>query len=141
MLVLGLGLVLVALVAAGVVVDASRLFLAQRALASIADGAALRAAHDLNLAALYASQPAGALPLSQRTVQADVAAYAQAQADANDAGQVRVVTARVDAAGTVTVTLELDEHVPLMAAVLGRTSAVTVSATATAGTQVLDPAP
>jgi uncharacterized membrane protein len=51
-LVLGLGLVLVALVAAGVVVDASRLFLAQRALASIADGAALRAAHDLNLAAL-----------------------------------------------------------------------------------------
>jgi uncharacterized membrane protein len=131
-------MVLVALVAAGVVIDSSRLFLAQRSLASLADGAALRAAHDLDLAALYSAQPAGALPLSERAVTADVAAYVSAQANANGAGDVRVVGVHTDGAGTVTVTLQRDERVPLMAAVLGRTGAATVTATATARTQVVD---
>jgi uncharacterized membrane protein len=130
-------MVLVALVAAGVVIDASRLFLAQRGLASLADGAALRAAHDLDLAALYSAQPGSALPLSGGAVTADVAAYVSAQAHANSAGDVRVLAVHTDTAGTVTVTLQLDERVPLMAAVLGRTGTVTVTATATARTQVL----
>ena len=106
-------------------------------MASLADGAALRAAHDLDLAALDASRPAGALPLSSRAVEADVAVYVQAMAQANGAGQVRVIAVRVDA-GTVTVTLALDEHVPLVGAIVGQPTAVPVMATATARTQVID---
>jgi len=135
-LVLGLGLVLVALLVAGVVVDASRLFLAQRTLASLADGAALRAAHDVDLAALYASRPAGALPLSGRTVLADVDAYVRAQAQANGTGQVHVVTAQVNG-GTVTVTLEMDQHLPLLGTIVGQPEVTPVTATATASTWVV----
>ena len=75
--------------------NASRLFLARRSVASLADGAALRGAHDLDLTTLYASGAADTLPLSARQVQRDVAAYVSAQSAANGLQGVRVDTVLV----------------------------------------------
>jgi hypothetical protein len=129
-LVLGLGLVLLALLAVGVVVDASRLFLSRCALESLADGAALHASHDLDLAALYAHGTAGGLPLSVDRVRADVTRYVGVTARADGLRDVQVLDVRVDA-GVVTLTLRVTEPVPLLGAVIGRPDGeVTASASA-----------
>jgi hypothetical protein len=129
-LVLGLGLVLLAMLAVGVVVDASRLFLARCALESLADGAALYASHDVDLAALYAHGAAGGLPLSVDRVRADVTRYVAVNARANGLRDVQVVDVHVDA-GVVTLALRLTEPVPLLGTVLGRPDGeVTASASA-----------
>ncbi len=134
-LVLGLGLVVLAMVAVGLAVDASRLFLARRSLASLADGAALRGAHDLDLAALYASGAADVLPLSAGRVERDVAAYVTRRAAANGLAGVRVVSVLVRD-GTVEVELAMTEQVPLLGTVLGRPDGESVTATASARTAV-----
>jgi Flp pilus assembly protein TadG len=130
-LVLGLGLVVVTMLAVGMVVDASRLFLARRSLAGRADGAALRGAHDLDLVTLYTSGATAALPLSAARVRTDVADYVAAQAAANGLRGVRVATVDV-AAGTVAVTLTMTERVPLVGTVLGHPEGEQVIATASA---------
>jgi uncharacterized membrane protein len=135
-LVLGLGVVVLAMLAVGLAVDASRLFLARRAVAALADGAALRGAHDLDLAALYGSGAADVLPLSARRVEADVAAYVAAQAAANDLRAVRVVSVLVRD-GTVEVTLAMTEQVPLLATFLGRPDGELVTAAAGARSAVV----
>ena len=134
-LILGLGLVVLAMLAVGLVVDASRLFLARRAVASLADGAALRGAHDLDLATLYRSGAADVLPLSARRVEADVAGYVSAQAAANGLRGVRVVSVRVRDR-TVEVTLSTIEQVPLLGTFLGAPGGEPVTATASARTAV-----
>ncbi len=71
MLVLLLGFAVLALVLVGVVADLSKVFLAKRALASTADGAAIAAAQAIDLEALYtgAADP-GTLPIDDRAAQA-----------------------------------------------------------------------
>ena len=135
-LVLGLGVVVVALIAVGMAVDSSRLFLARRSVASLADGAALRGAHDLDLTALYASGAADTLPLSARQVERDVAEYVSAQSAANGLQGVRVVTVLVRD-GSVEVSLALTERVPLLGTMLGHPDGVLVTATARARSAVV----
>ena len=136
-LVLGLGLAVLGLLLVGGVVDASRLFLARAALASLADGAALRGADDVDVAALYGGGGrGGVLPLSAQRVRADVTAYVAATATANGMRGVRVdaVTAR---AGVVTVQLSMDETVPLLGPLVGAPDGVLVTAQASARTAAL----
>jgi len=130
-LVLGLSLVVLAMLAVGLVVDASRLFLARQSLTSVADGAALSGAHDVDLAALYTTGPAGSLPLSATRVRSDVADYVAAQCAANGLHGVHVVSVDVRA-GTVTVTVAMTESVPLLGTVLGHPAGELVTATASA---------
>lgn len=70
-LILLLGFAVLALVLVGVVADLSKVFLAKRALASTADGAAISAAQALDLEALYTgSADPGALPIDSRAADA-----------------------------------------------------------------------
>jgi len=134
-LVLGLGLVVLAMLVVGAGVDASRLFLARRALASLADGAALRGAHDLDAPVLYSSGARDVLPLSASRVRADVMAYVAAQAAANDLRRVRVTSVRVRD-GTVEVDLAMAEPVPILGALLGSSDGELVTASSDARTAV-----
>lgn len=74
LLIFGLSFVLLSLVV--VVVDVSVVFLAQRGVASAADGAAVSAAQQLDEASFYARGLAGRVPLDEARVAADVATYA-----------------------------------------------------------------
>jgi uncharacterized membrane protein len=134
-LVLGIGLVALTMLVVGAGVDASRLFLARRALASLADGAALRGAHDLDTAALYASGATDVLPLSTTRVRADVVEYVAGQAAANGVSGVRVVSLRV-VDGTVSVGLSRVETVPVLGTLLGTPGGEVVSADASARSAV-----
>jgi hypothetical protein len=132
-LVLGLGMAVLAMVVVGAVVDASRLFLTRAAMASLADGAALRGAHDLDLAALYDGGVSDVLPLSTERVRADVAAYVAGTSAANG------MHVHVDAVGVrdgvVTVRLSTTESVPVLGTLLA-TGSVVVTASAAARTSV-----
>jgi uncharacterized membrane protein len=74
LLVLGFTVVLLLLVA--VVVDVSAVLLAQRGVASAADGAAVAAAQRLDEASFYARGLHGTVPLDPEGVRATVAEYA-----------------------------------------------------------------
>ena len=65
----------IAALAVTVVVDASKYFLAQRALASAADAAAAAAAQSVDQPALYRGVPTDALPLSDSSVATSASAY------------------------------------------------------------------
>lgn len=80
LLVLGFTTVLLLLVA--VVVDVSAVLLAQRGVASAADGAAVAAAQRLDETAFYERGPHGAVPLDPQGVRAAVAEYAASVAPA-----------------------------------------------------------
>ncbi len=132
-LLFGLGMAVLAMLVVGAVVDASRLFLTRAAVASLADGAALRGAHDLDLAALYDGGASGVLPLSAERVRVDVAAYIAAASAANGMHvHVDVVGVRD---GVVAVRLSATESVPVLGTLLG-TGSVVITAGATARTSV-----
>lgn len=114
-----LGLVLV--LATVVVVDASAAFLARRSLASQADGAALAAAQEVDLAAYYAGT-GDDLPL------ADARAVVEAYVAAHFPG---TAVAAVTTDGT-TVTVALERALDLPLAPPGYARRVTVTAQATA---------
>ncbi len=134
-LVLGLGLVVLALLLAGVVVDASRAFLDRRALSALADGAALQGAHAVDLAALYASAPASSLPLSGGAARL-AAAYVLAHA--RDAGVLSARLVDVTVQGpTVRVTVSMIEPAALTSALMGEADPVTVTVTAAASSDVV----
>ena len=77
LLLLVLGFTLVVALLVTVVVNASRVFLTQRALSAAADGAALAAADALDEAAVYSGAgPAELLPLGEAAVHDAVASYA-----------------------------------------------------------------
>jgi uncharacterized membrane protein len=134
-LVLGIGLVAVAGVLLAVVVDASRLFLARQSLAAVADAAALHAAHDVDVGALYRHGIGTHLALDQARIGADVRRYVAGRAARSATPGVRVVSVRVVGA-TVVVVLARTVRVPLVGAALGRTDGVTVTATAAARTDL-----
>jgi len=130
-LVLGIGLVAVALVLVGGVVDASRLFLTRQTVAAVADGAALRAAQDVDLAALYATGSRSGVRLAEPDATRDVTAYVARRARASDLPSLRVQAVRVRGS-TVEVTLVAVVRVPFSSALLGCSDAVRVTATAAA---------
>lgn len=92
LLTVGLSVVLLLLVA--VVVDVTKVILAKRAVASAADGAAIAAAQQVDVAAVRASL-SGTLPLDPAAVAEAVAAYA---ADADDEQPGLRLAGRVDPA-------------------------------------------
>ena len=118
LLLLVLGLTLVVALLVTVVVNASRVFLTQRALSAAADGAALAAADALDEAAVYSG--AGLeelLPLSDAAAAQAVGAYA---ADAGLAGRFEglALASSVSADGTtVTVTAGAVVDLPFLNAV------------------------
>jgi Putative Flp pilus-assembly TadE/G-like len=134
-LVLGIGLVVVLLLTVGAGTDAARLFLARRSLSSVADGAALRGAHDLDQATLYRAGAAGVLPLSERRVRDDVVAYVRAESSANGLRGVRVTGVTVRD-GDVRVDLAMTETSPVLGPLTGSGDGVLVTATASARTAV-----
>ena len=134
-LVLGIGFVVVLLLAVGACTDAARLFLARRSLSSVADGAALRGAHDLDQASLYRTGAGDVLPLSERHVRDDVVTYVAAESSANGLRAVRVTRVTVRD-GNVRVELAMTETSPVLGTLLGSPGGVLVTATATARTAV-----
>lgn len=74
-LLLVLGYVVLAALLVTLVTDASRVFLAERALAAAADGAAVAAASGVDEPGVYAGSGAGVLPLSAEGGRARVARY------------------------------------------------------------------
>jgi uncharacterized membrane protein len=134
-LVLGIGLVAVAAVLLAVVVDASRLFLARQSLGALADAAALHAAHDVDLAAVYRHGVADRVPLDAARVAADVRRYVADRAARADMPRVRVVAVRVVGA-TVEVALSRDVGIPFVGTAVGHPSGVTVTASAAARTDL-----
>jgi uncharacterized membrane protein len=135
-LVLGIGLVAVAAVLLGVVVDASRLFLARQSLASLADAAALHAAHDVDVASVYRHGVGAHLPLDAARVTADVHRYVAGRAARSGVAGLRVVSVRI-VGTTVVVVLARTVPVPLVGSALGRPDGVTVTATAAARTDLV----
>ena len=98
-LVLLLGFAVLALVLVGVVADLSKVFLAKRALASTADGAAIAAAQALDLEALYTGTAApGDLPIDARA--ADAAARGHLARDGSGAAYDGFAVDRVEATPT-----------------------------------------
>jgi len=130
-LVLGIGVVAVALLIVAAVVDASRLFLTRQSVASVADGAALRAAQDIDLPALYAMGPRSGVRLALGEATRDVTAYVARQARSTRLASLRVQSVRVRGS-TVEVTLTALVRLPLSGVVLGHPDGVRVTATAAA---------
>jgi hypothetical protein len=137
LLMIGLAVLLIALVA--VVVDASRLFLYRRALATVADGAATSAVQAVDEAAIYRDPEAlgqGVLPMDPSAARRAVEQYVQdaeiaAQFDALAIDAVTVT----DGAGAVTVTVSARVDLPFtgllpLRAVSGGRIAVTTTARA-----------
>jgi hypothetical protein len=102
-----------------VVVDVSQAFLYRRSLLAAADAAALSAANQPDLGAVYTGIDAAVLPLSERGTLRAVHQYAD---DAELADRFRDFDVRaVDTDGTtVTVTLRAVVHLPLVNLVTGR---------------------
>jgi Flp pilus assembly protein TadG len=134
-LILTIGFVVVIMLLVAVVVDASKLFLTRRALASVADGAAVSAAQDVDPAAVYASPAGEALPLSPTRVAADVRAYVRRAAGESGLTDLQVVAVGVQGPD-VTVTLSARSVLPLVGLVVGQTDGVLISVTARARSAV-----
>ncbi len=130
-LVLLLGFAVLALVLVGVVADLSKVFLAKRALASTADGAAIAAAQAIDLEALYtgAADP-GTLPIDSRSAAA--AAGAHLARDGSAAAYDGFAVDRVEATPTQ-VEVQVSARVALIFGVFfGGPDGVRLSAAATA---------
>ncbi len=140
LLIVFFGLILMALLT--VVVDVSTVFLAERELQSTADGAALAAAQQVDLAGVYAGQSnSGPLPLSASGVGSTVATYASVAARIpHECSKASYVVTRADVeADGETVTVQLTCRVPLpFVNVVARlwSNGVTVSQTAHAHTAI-----
>jgi uncharacterized membrane protein len=94
-----------------VVVDVSQTFLYRRSLLAAADAAALSAANQPDLGAVYAGDDPAVLPLSQRGALRAVEQYAVDAQLADRFGDFEVVSVVTDGT-TVTVTLRAVVHLP-----------------------------
>ncbi len=134
-LILTIGFAMLAMVFVGVVVDASKLFLTRRALASVADGAAQSAAQDVDVAAVYQVGAGEALPLSPARAAATVEGQVRQAASATGLTDLRVVSVAV--AGTaVVVTISGRAVLPLTALVSGSSEGVVITVTSSAQSAV-----
>jgi uncharacterized membrane protein len=109
-LLLTVGLTLVAVLLVAVVVNVSRVFLADRALAAAADSAATAGAAAVDESTVYRDGLAAALPLDPAAVTEEVAAYVELAGLSRRFDAFRVVEAGTD--GT-TVTVRLAARVDL----------------------------
>ena len=134
-LILTIGFAIVIMLLVAVVVDASKLFLTRRALASVADGAAVSAAQDVDPESVYTSPSGEALPLSATKVTADVQAYVRRAAAETGLTDLTVVGVTVQGPD-VTVTLSAHSVLPLVGLVVGQTDGVLISVTARARSAV-----
>lgn len=132
-LVLGFATLLLLLVA--VVVDVSAVILAQRGAASVADGAAVAAAQQLDRDAVYAKGLGAAIPLSPDGVQQVVSDYAGRAAEVQPGLQL---TASLDETAT-TATVTATRSVRLPFGGWFRVGVVTVTAVAHARAPVVSP--
>ena len=112
LLLLVLGYALIAIVLVAAVVDLSVAYLHRRALAAAADGAALAAANQPDLAALY-SGAADRLPLSERGTLRAVDQYAEDAQLARRFDDFEIVDVQTDG-DSVTVTLAARVRLPLL---------------------------
>ncbi|MBK5307504.1 MAG: hypothetical protein JJD92_12515 [Frankiaceae bacterium] len=109
-LVLVLGFAALLLVLVAVVVDVSAVILARRGAASAADGAAIAAAQQLDVRAVYQNGIGEAIPLSSDDVRAVVGTYGVRAAESQPGLQL---AADIDAAGTTaTVTATREVRLP-----------------------------
>jgi uncharacterized membrane protein len=134
-LVLTLGFAVVIMLFVGVVVDASKLFLTRRALASVADGAALAAAQDVDVGAVYRGTAGGSLPISAPRAVADVTRYVAEAAAQTGLTDLHVLAVQVDGTG-VTVSLGGRAMLPLVGVVTGTDNGVDITVTARAQSAV-----
>lgn len=127
-----IGFTVIALLLITVVIDVSKVFLAQREIGAAVDGAAVAAAGAVDEAAVYTGGVGGAVPLDPTVARERVAAYVTAAGLAEEFDQFSVQS--VDVAGAeVTVTVRAVVHLPYEALVPGAYRdgvAVTVSASA-----------
>ena len=143
-----IGYVAIAAVLVLLAVDVSKVFLARRALSSVADSAALSAAQEIDRAAVYAGGAYGCgtnLP-----VDSDAATTAAAQTVADDGADLTRLFATVDPprtsteGGTARVALAGDVTVPfgrvIQLLLPGHPATVRVSVAATAASAVVAPA-
>ena len=130
-LILTIGFAVVIMIFVAVVVDSSKLFLTRRALASVADGAAVVAAQDVDMAAVYGSTADDALPLSAPQARTDVAAYIRVVG--TDTGLTDLQVVAVDVVGPdISVTLSGRSMLPLISTATGDTGGVLIVVTARA---------
>ena len=134
-LVLTLGFAVVIMAFVGVVVDASKLFLTRRALASVADGAALSAAQDVDMVGVYRGTAGGPLPISAPRAVADVTRYVAEAAAQTGLTDLHVLAVKVDASG-VTVSLSGRAMLPLVGVVTGTEDGIDITVTAHAQSAV-----
>jgi hypothetical protein len=127
LLVIGFAAILLVLVA--VVVDASQAVLLRRALASLADGAALAAVQAASERTLYTQGPGATLPLDPAAARAAVVDYlAGAESGIADLRLVEVAVTQ----GRVTVVLSAPADLPLTNTVTGQFQGTAVTARASA---------
>lgn len=120
----------IAALAVTVVVDASKYFLAQRALAAAADAAAAAAAQSVDQKALYTSASADALPLSDSSVARAATDYLDETGLASQFDQLTLDASAPDSQ-TAVIHLHAVVHLPF-AGILGGKFAGGVSLDATA---------
>ncbi len=119
-LIIGYALVAAALVV--VAVDVSALFLAQRGVAGLADGAAVAGAQAVDVDAVYAGGATGTLPLSATAARAAVAGYLGDPAVTTAYPQLQPAAVTSDGV-TVDVRLRLDKPLPFLGLVARLTGA------------------
>jgi len=118
-LLLTVGLAVVAALLVALVVDVSRVFLADRALAAAADSAATAGASAIDVSAVYRDGLAGTLPLDPAAVAGEVAAYAALAGLERRFDNFDVVEASTDGT-TVTVRLAARVGLPFAAPFSGQ---------------------
>lgn len=109
-LLLTLGFVVVIVMAIGVVVDASSVFLQRRSLAALADGAALAGAQSIDVDAYYRRGAQAALRPSISQVRSDVLDYLRAAGADHDGVRVERIAVERD---VVVVSLRRTARAPL----------------------------
>lgn len=127
-LILTIGFVVIAMLLVVAVLDASAVFLDRRDLASAADGTALAAAQQVDVAAIYADGVRGELPLDGGAVQRAIDAYVAANLPPAQYPGWHL-TGRASGPHTVTVTATRIVRLPVY-------GTVTVTATASATDRV-----
>lgn len=124
-----IGCALIAILAVGVVVNASSAFLMRRSLASWADGAVLAAAQSVDHHSVYGQGVNETLPLSTEAARAAVSAYVVRNGLAERFDDFRVTHVGIDP-GTGRVTVRLAASMPLVLIGEAVTTPVTADASA-----------
>ncbi len=114
-----LGYFAIAALVMTVATDASAVFLAQRSLASAADGAAVVAAQSVDERSLYLRDYTDTLPISDAALHAVVVAYVEQQGLRERFGGLEVVRASSPDGRTVTVTFRTTVRLPFVNVITG----------------------